>query len=133
VQGLLDRLAYDTDEEVPSLVFGYREVSPAAQDVLRTSLLPVRAPSRDQRMTVVAVRTSGSFTMAAVRVPWSRGSQAPGMQPILVVDDAGTDKLVGYILPFNDVIPLIRAGDMERILRLSTWYLEGYADAPPGG
>jgi hypothetical protein len=49
-----------------------------------------------------------------------------GFQPIIITGDAGREQIVGYILPFNDISPLIQGADMQSITELSHWWIENY-------
>src|SRR5215831_19799596 len=87
-QTILNKISHSPDSELPGLIFGYSQSSPAAQKVLLGMLRPLRAPSPEQHMSVEAVRESGRFTMIVARVPWSRGSLPGGLQPIIITGDA---------------------------------------------
>ena len=77
-------------------------------------------------MSVVAVRQSGRFTMIVARVPWPRGSQPGGFQPIIITGDAGKEQVVGYVLPFDDIFSLMQGADMQSVTELSQWYVQQY-------
>jgi len=126
MQPLLDRIAHAPESELPGLLYGYTQSSAGAQQVLLGMLRPLRAPSPEQRMSVEEVRRSGRFTMVVVRVPWPRGTEPAGMQPIIITGDAGNAQVVGYILPFNDILTLMQDADMQSITELSQWWIQKY-------
>src|SRR5687768_384243 len=95
MQTVLDRISHSPESDLPRLLYGYRESSAGAREVLVSMLRPLRSPSPEQRMTVVDARRSGRFTMIVARVPWSRGEQAAGLQPIIVTGEAGMEQVVG--------------------------------------
>jgi hypothetical protein len=64
--------------------------------------------------------------MIVARVPWPRGSEPAGFQPIIITGDAGREQVVGYVLPFNDIIPLVPSADMQSIAALSQWWIQQY-------
>jgi hypothetical protein len=126
MQPLLDKISHSPESELPGLLYGYSQSSTGAQEVLLGMLRPLRAPSSEQHMSVEAVRQSGRFTMIVARVPWPRGTEPAGLQPIIVTGDAGHEQVVGYILPFNDIFPLMQDGDMQNITELSQWWIQKY-------
>jgi len=77
-------------------------------------------------MIVEAAHQAGRFTMIVARVPWSRGTQPAGFQPIIITGDAGHEQVVGYLLPFDDIFPLVQPADMQNITDLSDWWIERY-------
>lgn len=89
-------------------------------------LSPLRAPTPEQHMSVVDVRQSSRFTMIVARVPWPRGSQPSGFQPIILTGEVGKEQVVGYVLPFNDIFPLMQGADMQAVTELSQWYAERF-------
>lgn len=124
---LLEKISHSPESELPGLLFGYNQSSAGAQKVLLGMLRPLRAPSSDQNMSVEEVHQSGRFTMIVARVPWPRGTEPPGLQPIIVTGDVGHEQLVGYVLPFDDILPLIQGADMQNITELSQWWIQNYA------
>ena len=126
MQLLLDKISHSPESELPSLLYGYSQSSTGAQKVLLGMLHPLRAPSSEQHMSVETVRQSGRFTMIVARVPWPRGTEPAGLQPIIVTGDAGHEQVVGYILPFNDIFPLMQGDDLQSITELSQWWIQKY-------
>jgi hypothetical protein len=130
MQTLLDKISHSPESDLPSVLFGYEKSSPGAQKVLLGMLRPLRAPSPQQHMAVKAVQQSGRFTMIVAQVPWQRGSEAPGLQPIIVTGQTGQEQVVGYVLPFNDIMKLVQGADMQNITELTQWWIENYGQRP---
>ena len=126
MQPLLDKISHSPESELPGLLYGYSQSSPGAQKVLLGMLRPLRAPPSEQHMSVESVRQSGRFTMIVARVPWPRGTEPAGFQPIIITGDAGHEQVVGYILPFNGIFPLMQPADMQSITELSQWWIQRY-------
>jgi hypothetical protein len=126
LQPLLDKISHSPESELPGLLYGYSQSSAGAQRVLLGMLRPLRAPTPDQRISVDAVHQSGRFTMIAARVPWPRGTQPGGSQPIIITGDAGHEQVVGFVLPFNDILPLMQDADTQSITELSQWWIQQY-------
>src|SRR5262245_56604888 len=107
MQTLLDKFSHGPEDELGSLIYGYSQASPRAQQVLLGMVRPLRASSPDKHMSIEASREAGRFTMLSVRVPWPQPTQGLGFhasfQPVLVCHQGGQDLLVGYVLPFNDI------------------------------
>jgi hypothetical protein len=130
MQTLLDRISDGKEAELGSLIYGYSEASPGAQQVLMGMIRPLRAPSTDKHLSIEASRDAGRFTMLSVRVPWPQPTQGFGFQakfqPIIICHESGRDLVVGYVLPFNDILQHFAGADMESITQLSQWWIETY-------
>jgi hypothetical protein len=127
LQLLLDRISHSPESELPALLYGYNESPARVRQVLPGMLRPLRAPSPEQHMSVEAVRQSGRFTMIVARVPWPLSVKAGGLHPIMVTGAPGREKVVGYLLPFNDIFPLMQGTDMRDVNELSQWWVKEYA------
>jgi len=127
VQTFLDKISHSPESELPALLYGYDQSSPGAQKVLLGMLLPLRAPSAQEHITIEAVRQSGRFTMVAARVPWPRGTEPAGLQPIIITGEPGHEQVVGYVSPFNDIFPLMKGADMQSVTELSQWWIHNYS------
>lgn len=122
MQGILDKISHSPEAELPSFLYGYDQSSPGSQKVLLGMLKPLRAPSPEQHMSVVATQRSGRFTMVIVRIPWL--SQSNSLLPIIIGDEAGKARVVGYVLPFDDIMTLFKGADRESIGELTAWWVE---------
>jgi hypothetical protein len=129
MQTLLDKLSHGPESEVGGLIYGYSQASPGAQQVLLGMLRPLRAPSPDKHMSIEASRDAGRFTMLVVRAPWPLSPQGPGLHPIIICRDEGREQVVGYVLPFNDILHHFRGADSDSIMQLSQWWIQSYAKA----
>ncbi|PYJ80519.1 MAG: hypothetical protein DME22_23995 [Verrucomicrobia bacterium] len=130
MQALLDQISHGPEDQLGTFIYGYSDASPGAQQVLLGMIRPLRAPSADKHMTNEASRSAGRFTMLSVGVPWSQPTQGYGFQasfqPIIICHDGGRDSVVGYVLPFNDIMFHFHGADMENIMQLSQWWIQTY-------
>ena len=130
MQTFLDRISHGPEDDLGGLIYGYSDASPGAKKVLLGMVRPLRAPAPDKHMSIAASHDSGRFTMLSVRVPWPQPTQGYGFQasfqPIIVCHDHGHDLLVGYVLPFNDIMFHFAGTDMQNIMELSQWWIENY-------
>ena len=126
----LEKVSHGPEAELGELIYGYTPTSPGAKQVLLEMLRPLRAPSADQHMRIEASQDAGRFTILAVRVPWPQPPQRygfpDGFQPIIICHEGGRDSLVGYLLPFNDIMPQFQGTEMSDIMRLSQWWIQTY-------
>ena len=53
-------------------------------------------------------------------IPWT--STVPG----IFTRDAGREQVVGFVLPFNDIFPLMQGEDMQNATELSQWWVQEY-------
>ena|SRR5215468_10383922 len=126
MQALLDKLSHGPETELPMMLYGYKQSSPGAQNVSLGMLKALRPPTAEQHMTFENFRRAGRFTMIVARVPWHKGPYAYEHQPIIFCREGEQEQVVGYVLPFNDILPLIQGNDMQSVMELSQWYLQEY-------
>ena len=133
MQPLLEQIAHGSESELGKVVYGYSQASTGAQQVLVGMLRPLRAPSVEKQMKVEATREAGRFTMLVVQVPWGAATQPlppsskTELQPIIVCQEDSQWKVVGYVLPFNDIFHHFRGQDSQDIMQLSQWWIQTYA------
>ena len=119
---LLLRLARASDDELASLVYGSlsRRVSllPITIRLLR-ELQPPELP-----LNVVASTSQGGIRLLILDTPW-RATDGPrsAFHPLLVVNVGGEPKIVGFVLPFNEIVNHFGKRDMRAIARLSVWWV----------
>ena len=133
MQALLDKLSHGPEAEFPAMLFGYKQSSPGAREVLLGMLKVLRPPSPDQHMKFEASRRAGRFTMIVAHVPWHKGPHAYEYQPIILCREGDQYQVVGYVLPFNDIFQLIQDADGQSINELAQWYLQTYGMRAAGG
>jgi hypothetical protein len=46
--------------------------------------------------------------------------------PIIIAGDAGREQVVGYVLAFDDINPLLKEADRQSITELSMWWIQQY-------
>jgi hypothetical protein len=126
-QAFLDQLSHGPETELGGLIYGYKEATPGAKEVLLGLARPLRAPSPDKHMEIADSRDSGRFTILSVKMPWPKPTQAGEFQPMIICHDGGRDLLVGYVLPFDDILSRFAGPDMQDITYLSQWWIENYA------
>ena len=127
MQTFLDKISHGPEGELGSLLYGYNQAPPGAQQVLLRMLHPLRAPSPEQHMAIEASHDAGRLTMLVVRVPWPMSPQGAGLHPILICRDGGHEQVVGYVLPFNDIAQHFRGADFENVMQLMQWWIQNYA------
>lgn len=132
MQLLLDRLSHGKEAELPSMLYGFEESSPAAQKVLLSMLQVLRPPFPQQHMKFIGSRKAGRFTMIIAHVPWHKEPHSYEFQPIIVCREGDQDQVVGFVLPFNDIFYLIREADLEDISQLTHWYIQRYGGRSAG-
>jgi hypothetical protein len=108
IDELLATVAHATEEKLSSILYGYDRVQPGAQKILIAMLTRLRAPA-GQRLHVHARRTAGPFELIIVQLPWKPLGTVDGFHPIIIGRDASHLRVVGYVLPFNDVMQLFNS------------------------
>ncbi len=133
MQQVLDKISNAPDSDLPAILYGYDQSSPGVREVLLGMLKPLRTPSSAQHMSVKATKQSGRFTMIVAQVPWLPGRQGSGLQPIIVTGESGHEQVVGYVLPFDDIYPLLKGSDMRDISALTQWWIQDFARSGGAG
>lgn len=133
MQVLLDKLSHGPEAELPAMLFGYKQSSSGAREVLLGMLKVLRPPAADQHMKFETSRRAGRFTMIVARVPWHKGPHAYEYQPIILCREGDQYQVVGYVLPFNDILELIQGTDSQNINELTQWYIQTYGMRAAGG
>ena len=126
----LDKIAHSPESELPSLLYGYNDVSAGAQKVLLGMLRPLRAPSPEQHLRVEATKQAGRFTMLIVHVPWPHGPGSGDLFPVVVTGPASSEQVVCYVTPFNDIISQMHGSDSQDFGELAMWWITEYARRP---
>ena len=122
LQSLLEKLAHAPESDLATLVYGYDRSSTGAQKILLNMLKQLHAPSPDQNMTVETIAQSGHFRMVVAQIPWLKGTQGSTQMPILLTSVNGVEVVVGYVLPFDDLIPLLAETDLADTYKLAGWW-----------
>jgi hypothetical protein len=138
VDELLDILAHGDDAAVAGRVYDAEALSDSERRVPLGLLRSPRAPTRGSRLEVVERHPSGRFELVVLRVPWQAkaGEPGSGYHPLLVTEQSGTLRAVGFVLPWNEVIPRLGA-EMAGVLPLSVVWVGRLnalkaAEAEPG-
>ena len=119
---LLHRLARASDNELGSLVYG--SVSS------RVSLLPItirllrELQPPELPLSVVDSKSQGGISLLILETPW-RAADSPrsAFHPLLVANVDGEPKIVGFVLPFNEILNQFSKRDMRAIARLTVWWV----------
>jgi hypothetical protein len=133
MQAVLDKLSHGHEAGLPAMLFGYKESSPGAQEILLAMLKALRPPTPEQHMKFESSSRAGRFTMVVAHVPRHKKPHGYEYQPIIFCREGDQYQVVGYLLPFNDILPLIKDADSGSISELTQWYLQTYGTRAGGG
>ena len=123
----LDKIAHAPETELPGLLYGYKEISVGAQKVLLGMLQPLCTPSPEQHLRIEATKQAGRFAMMVVHVPWPHGPAPNDLFPVVVTGSPGSEQVVGYVTPFNDIASLLHGTDSQDFGELAMWWITEYA------
>lgn len=126
LQSLLDEIAHDPTGKKGDALFGYDRISESDQQALLEMLGPLRAPTSNVHLSIESRRSSGRFSIVIVRVPWNKETGSGELHPVLLINEDGEHKVIGYVLPFNEVVPLISEADRKKLFELSKHWLLDY-------
>ena len=120
-ESLLNAIAHGGEPHVSAYVYGGNDLSFSERRFALDLLSRLHAPSADQSLTIVERQASGRFTLLILRVPWLAhdGDPASGYHPLLVAEQGNSYRAVGYVLPWNEIIPQFSAEEMGQIQSLS--------------
>lgn len=124
---VLADVAHGPADQLGRSIYGYEVLRPGARKAVVDLLQPLRAPAPNQNAQVEAVWKLDRFAVAAVRVPWNHKDP---LYPVIFCLDQDRPRIVGYVLPFDDLIPRFFAKDKDlgAILELHGRY-RTYSDA----
>jgi hypothetical protein len=124
VEELLDILAHGNDAQVAARVYDVESLSESARRIPLSFLRTLRAPRPDLRLEVVERHRSGRFDLLILWVSWFAKADEPGSgyHPLLVTEQGGTLRAVGFVLPWNEVIPQLGA-EMSSVTPLSVIWI----------
>jgi hypothetical protein len=133
VQELLDTLARGDDAAIAARIYGAESLPDSARQIPLGLLRRLRAPRPGLHLQVVERHRSGRFELLILRVPWLAGPGDPagGHHPLLVAEQGGSPRAVGFVLPWNEVLPQLEA-EMPAIMPLSLLWISRPRGAPPG-
>lgn len=117
---LLDILAHGDDTEVTARIYDVECLSETARSIPLDLLRKLHAPDRHWRLELIERRHSGRFELLVLRIPWLVMANEPGsgLHPLIVADQGGALRTVGFVLPWNHVVPRLGA-EMNEIASLS--------------
>lgn len=120
VDELLGILAHGDDIQVAARVFAVESLSEAARQIPVNFLHCLRAPQADLHLEVVERHPSGRFQLLILLVPWFGKDGKPGSEyhPLLVTEEDGSLRVVGFVLPWNEVMPQLES-EMGSLMPLS--------------
>ena len=126
----LDRIAHARDSEIPTLLYRYGQLGPNAQGRLLNSVSLLRSPTPKDNLRVSAMRNSRAFTIMVVELPWRPSGCVHQQYPILIHDPSDDPRMVGYVLPFDDIAPLLSREELAQVAELSAWCIDRYGCMP---
>jgi hypothetical protein len=121
---LLDILAHGDDAQLAARVYDTEALSESARQVSVGLLQLLRAPQGNAALEVVERHPSGRFELVILRVPWKHraGDPVSSLHPLLVAEQSGQLRAVGFMLPWNDIMPRLEA-EMDIIMPLSMLWI----------
>jgi hypothetical protein len=125
MQDLLDILAWGDDAQVAHRIYGSESLTEDQCLIPLALLRALRAPRPGLRLSVVERHASGRFELLILRVPWleTEGKSGSGYRPLLVAEQVGTLRALGYVLPWNEILGQLGA-EMASVMPLSlVWIL----------
>ena len=123
LEPLLQVLAHGDDNELAARIYAAESLSPAARSIPLGLLRALRAPSPAVRLEVDARHGSGRFELVVLRVPWNATPDDPvsAFHPLIVAPQHDQYRAVGFVLPWNEIIPMLEAERAELHLLSAIW------------
>jgi hypothetical protein len=123
INALFEEMMYGSSETLSSIVYGYGRIGTGGQQVVRGMIERLREPGRMERLQIRERRTAGHFEMVIVYAPWEPHWSAEGFLPFIIGRHDSRLQLLGYVLPFNPVIPILTAEDREHAFSLAKYWV----------
>jgi hypothetical protein len=120
VEELLNILAHGDDSQVVARIYNAEFLSDLARQIPLNFLRSLRAPWPEASLEVVERHPRGQFELVILRLSWRVKETEPGSEyhPLLVAEQGGSLRVVGFVLPWNELIPQL-GPEMGTVMPLS--------------
>ena len=123
-EALLGTVARGSDEQVLALMYGTEQLRPESSAIGLSLLRELRVPGESGALEYVTERSEGRLRMVIVQAPWLKGTPHGTHRPLLLMHDGSNERIIGTVLPFNELMPLLGMNIAQEALPLSAWYIE---------
>jgi hypothetical protein len=120
VDEFLDILAHGDDAAVTARIYDAEYLSTSSRQVPLGLLRKLHAPAPGWKLEVVERHPGDGFELLVLRIPWLVNSGEPdsGLHPLIVAEQGGALRAVGFVLPWNEVIPRL-GPEMSKVMSLA--------------
>jgi hypothetical protein len=117
----LSTLAHGEKAQLETLIYGYESLSESERQVPLRLLTKLHSPSFDQDLAVTEKHSLNRFSLLIIQVPWllKQGEILSDLQPLLITKQGGELKILGYVLPWNEIYQKFSGAETETIRKLS--------------
>ena len=119
INALFEEMMHGPIEALSSIVYGYDRIGPGGQQVIRGMIERIRQPAHTDRLQIRERRNAGHFEMVIAYASWKPDWSADGFLPFIVGRHDSRLQVLGYVLPFNPVVPILTAEDREHAFALA--------------
>ena len=116
---LLDTLGHGAPEKLPTIAYGYDGVSAGAQKTLVLMLSLHRAPPT-QAWRIRNRQREGCFELLILQAPWHPNE----FLPVILGREGSTLRVVGHVLPFDDLVPFFSPVEMKQLQTLGSHWVQ---------
>jgi hypothetical protein len=135
IEKLLTTLAHGDEVELEAVIYGYESLSDAERRVPLGLLKKLHSPSFEQDLVVVEKHSLDRFSLLIVRVPWLSDPEEvlSGHEPLLIAKQGKELRVLGYVLPWNEIIEQFSRDEMAIITKLSMVWISKTIQAQKTG
>ena len=119
INALFEAIMNGPIEALSSIVYGYDYIGTSGQQVVRGMIERLREPGRTERLQITERRAAGHFEMVIAYAPWKPHWSADGFLPFIIGRHDLRLLVLGYVLPFNPVIPILTDEDRKTAFALA--------------
>ncbi len=119
VETILEKLTHGTDDDLWEIVYGNGRYSRSQLAVPLKLLSQFHAPDRRSSIVLLDAGYQEPFWILILSLPWRTDGC---LRPLMIAHEDGVPRLVGMVLPWNEVIPEFNQQQMTNAQRCAVWW-----------
>ena len=122
VQHIVETLSNGNADDVGDLIYGNHALTETQRKIPLGLLEKLRAPNVELVVSVAEAGYQEPFWLLILNVPWLNSDRAGSFHPLLLAHEDAIPKVAGFVLPWNEIIPMFTQEQMAAAQRLTVWW-----------
>lgn len=123
IDELLATAARITEDNLCSVVYGCSRIPRNVRHPLLFMIRTLEIPT-GQQLRVLDSQLAGPFRLLIVNKPWKPDGTPDSFHPIIIGREDGHFRIIGYVLPFNELFAFFDSEQMKHIRSLASWWID---------